>query len=615
MRFRLRSKRNRRRNWTDRIGRSLIGTHADPLSPAQVLHRAIVLVALVLPYFIWNHGQTLVQQGKGWQGRMEARQAEQLRLSGRSDAALCALMHAYDRAPAEPEILRGIAWAAAPSFPLQAKHFLEKLTDAEAMTPPDLMLHASVLLTLDQPAEAAKIYELLVKHQPHNPDVWRAWGAACHQRGELSEAMKAYRHVLASCPHDLQANVGIAELLMRSATGPDSKTGTALLLRQLERSVGARLAISGDVADLIVNVGVTDAAQRAQLASLLRRMPDPAAEHIVAGIFLSYPVAPDAEAGHQRREDVRRFLSTHRDLGSPQRHAVATLLQKGGENGLLLDWTSLADAAGDAVVFSQRLNALMTTGQWREAAEMAAHPAAGDIGTQQPWLHAFRVLSTCREPKAVAERILEQSLTEAKAGGQSYACNAIGFAALDHGLFRLASHAFADSIEHGLHTASPLKEYLHAARRSGEPASGVMRIIATRARGDLSDATLQQQSIYFRLLCGAEIERAALDLEQLRQGDADAPYLKFLNAFMRYRHGDYAGAVKALLPLPARRWHQGETVVISSILAAGGQMQQAAQLASKITGEGVFQEEADLLQSWQSRSLMGPQLLSSVGRW
>lgn len=612
MRFRLRSKRNRRRNWTDQIGQSIIGTRRDPLSPAQVVHRAIVLVALMLPFFVWNQGQAIIHQAKKLQGRMEARKAEQLRLTGHSDAALCLLMHAYGRTPDEIEIVRGIAWAAAPTFPLQAKHFLEKLADAEVATPEDLMLHASVLLTLDQPAEAAKIYQLLVKHQPHNPDIWRAWAAACHQRGELSEAMKAYRHVLARCPHDLRANVGIAGLLMRSGTAQDTKEAAALLLSQLDRAVGAKLATSRDLADLLIGLTVTEPQQRAQLAALLRQMPDPDPEHVVAGIFLSYPAEPMAEDGRRRREEVKSFLAQHRALEFEDRKAISLVLQKSGENALVLDWISLAEAAGDPVIFTQRLDALMTSGQWKEAAEMAEHPAAGDAATRQPWLHALSVLRTCREPKSMAGNMLTQALTEAESGSHFTACNAIGYAALDYGLYPLASRAFAKAIGHGNDGVSPLKEYLHAARRSGEAASGVMKIIATRARTDRADDAMQQQSIYLRLLCGDEIERAALDIDQLRQRNADEPYLKFLNAFMRYRHGDYTGAVKALLPLPAHRWQQGETVVISTILAAGGQVRQAAQLASKITGEGVFAEEQQMLDAWQSRTLLDSGLLSSL---
>ena len=613
MRLRFRSKRNRRRRWTDKIAAAIIGSKRDPLTPMQVLHRGIVLVAAMLPYFVWNHGQVIVQAGRKWQTRQVAQKAEALRLSGHADAALCALMPAYDRTPTEPAVIRGIAWAAAPAFPLQAKHFLEKLADAGAIAVPDLLLKASLLVALGQPVEAAKIYETLVRMQPENPDIWRAWAAACHQCGEVSEAMKAYRKVLALAPNDLQASVGVAELLLRTRTAENTAGAAGILIRQLERAVGSRLATANDLADILVNLSLTDERQRAAVASLLRRMPDPSPLHSMAAILLSHPIEVDAEQGRRRREEAKAFLAANRGIDFQDRKRVSEMLQKSGEDALVLDWISLAEAAGDQTLFLQRLNALMTRGLWKEAAEMAAHPAAGDVGTRQPWLHTLKALSTLRESKGIAETMLVQSLDEAGNRSQFAACNAIGYAALDYGLYPLAARAFGLSLSHGIDTAGPIEEYIHAVRRSGDSAVGAMRVLATRAKRDLTDDELQEQSIYLRLLCGEELECAALDIARLRHRKVDEPYLKFLDAFMRYRHNDFAGAVKALLPLPQHRWQQGETVVISTMLAAGGQMRQAAALAEKIKGEGIFPEEQQMLERWQSRArLDGSALLSSV---
>lgn len=612
MRFRLRSKRNRRRNWTDRIGQVLIGSKRDPLTPAQVMHRVLVPLAFMVPYLVWIHGQTFVTMGKMWQGRMEARKAEQLRLTGRSDAALSMLMHAYNRVPNEPEIIRGIAWAAAPAFPLQAKYFLEKLVAKEAATAEDQMLLTTVYLALEQPVEAAAVFQAMVKHQPKNPDVWRSWGIACHQKGELSEAMKAYRHVLAYSPHDLQATVGIAQLLLRSGTEKEKTKAVQMLLQQFERTTASKLPGANDLADLLLNLPITDTVQRAKVASLVRQIPDPLPSNAVAGIFLSYPPEPTAEQGRQRREEVKNFLAQHRKLEMDDRKAVSLVLQKMGENSLILDWVSLAEAAGDSVMFAQRIEALLSSGLWKEAAEMARHPAADEAMARQGWMHTLSVLSTCREPKTMAENMITQSLNEAVNGSHYTVCKALGFAALDYGLYPLASRAFATAIRDGSESVSPIKEYLHAARRSGETAGDVMKVISTRARTERSNEDMQKQSIYFNLLCGIEIESTALDLAQMRQRDPEDPYLKFLNAFTGYRLGDHAGAVRALLPLPQHRWQQGETVVISTILAAGGQLKQAAQLASKITGEGVFPEEQQMLDSWQSRAQTDSGLLSSV---
>lgn len=613
MRLRFRSKRNRRRRWTDNIVSRLIGSKRDPLSPMQVVHRGIVLVAAMLPYFVWNHGQVIVQAGRKYQSRQIAKKAEELRLSGHADAALCALIPALARTPNEPALLRGIAWAAAPSFPLQAKHFLDRLADAGAVATPDLLLRASLMVSLDQPVEAAKIYEALVRSQPENPDIWRAWASACHQCGEVSEAMKAYRKVLTLAPNDLQASVGIAELLLRASTAENTVSAVGILLQQLDRATGSRIASASDLADILVSLPLTDDTQRAQLASMLRRMPDSSPIHSMAAILLSYPAEVDVEQGRRRREETKAFLAANRGIDFQDRKRVSEMLQKSGEDALVLDWISLAEAAGDQTLFFQRLNALMARGLWKEVAEMSRHPLAGELEKSQPWLHSLNALSSARESAGIAETMLRQSLDEATRRSQYFACNALGYAALDYGLHSLAAKAFAVSIAHGIEVAGPIEEYLHAVRRSGDSAAGAMKVLASRAKKDLTDDELQEQAIYLRLLCGDELECAALDIARLKNRKPEAAYLKFLNAFMRYRHNDFTGAVKALLPLPQHRWQQGETVVISTILAAGGQMRQAADLASKIKGEGIFPEEQQMLERWQSRArLDGAGLLSSI---
>jgi hypothetical protein len=108
------------------------------------------------------------------------------------------------------------------------------------------------------------------------------------------------------------------------------------------------------------------------------------------------------------------------------------------------------------------------------------------------------------------------------------------------------------------------------------------------------------------------MERAALDLARLKKDLPNDPFVKFLNGFMGYRLGDYTSAVHSLVPMPAHRWQQGETIVIATILASGGKTREAAKLAERITGQGVFPEERRMLEGWKSRTELDPGLLSSV---
>lgn len=577
------------------------------------MHRGVAVVALLLPVLTWNQGQALVEKYRNLRGRAIARQAENLRLAGRADQALSLLVNAFGGSPREPQLIRAIAWASAATFPNQAKYFLEKLVATEAASTDDLLLLGSIHVTLKEGRQAAAIYQELVREQPRNPDVWRAWAAACHQCGQFSEAMKAYQKVLLYAPHDLQASLGVADLLVRTGAERDQKSAIDLLLAQLERSAAARLPASRELADLLLGLSVVDARQRGELARLLDQVPDSTPEHQVAAIFYAHPPKPGAVDGARRRERLQTFLAQHRGLGIADRAKVSSWLHRHGEHALVLDWTSLAEASGDERLFAERLDALMACGLWREAAEIAAEPGSRDLGANRELLEALAVLRSCREPRSMAETMLVHALADAEKENRALARNAIAYAALDYGLFQVAAEAFAGNIAQGAHsTVCPLNEFLLAARNGGQTAPEVGRVLAARARVDRADVDLQKQSLYFQLLCGQEMERAAHQTGALRQASPADPYLKFLDAFARYRLGDYVGATRALVPLPSHRWHQGETLVIATILASGGRLREAATLAGKVTGKGTFEEERRLLEGWQGKHLVTPGLLSDA---
>ena len=612
MRSPFRSRRNRHRKWWDRLGERVFGSSRNPLTAYQVKCRAVAVVAFIMPYVVFNHGQVGVRFYKDTKGRFDASIADGLRKNGDADGAISRLIHAQMRTPHLPEIWRGLGWAASSGFPIQARYYLEKLENENRLEKADALLLADLCLRLEDPARAAGIYQQWVDKLPSDPDVWSAWARACHLRGDLSEAAKSYSRVLVLAPHHLLANVGMADILLRSGTSNGQKVATSILLNQLKRAVGARLPSAHELAALAVDLPMQEEAQRTELAGLLSRLDEGSAVFKLASIFLGHPESGSEVDLAARRSEVRSFLSANRDLAYAERKQVAGWLQKHGENGLLLEWVSLADAAGDEVLFGLRMDSLLTSGQWREAAEMALHPAAGPLSEKGQWLQTLVALRSGRETPVMAEMLLRNAMSEVAEEDNLAACTAIGFASLDHGVFSLATEAFGRVMRHGANTSVPLKEYVHAARRSGFKAAQALEMLGGKAEALAASSDVKKLSVYLRLLCGQEIECAAIDLAELKRANPEDPYVKFLHAFMGYRLGDYAGSVRSLLPLPSHRWHQGETVVIATILASGGQLQQAAKLASKVTGQGVFPEESKLLDSWKARAELDLGLLSSV---
>ncbi len=604
-----RKRRNRRRNWFDRFRLRILGTVREPLTPREVAHRCIAIAALLLPLVTWEHGQKIIRQFHKARSGMVVAQADQLRSEGQHHEALSLLALHSEKAPADPALLRSLAWSCAGELAVHARGFLMSLAATGNANVEDQLLLASVHVRLEQPRDAAAIYEALVRDHPRNPDVWRAWAAACRSKGEYSEAFKGYQRVLAILPHDLQAASGLAELLLRSEAKKDIDQAAAMLLSQLDRAAGAGLPSASSIANVLLAIPLSSEPLRLRFAALLKKMPDATPEQQVAAIILGQA---DGTQAVVRREEIRGFLGKNRGLSVDDRRAVAKWLEKNGELPLVLDWISMADAAGDPDLLAQRMEALLSCGLWKEAAELAAHPSAQCIeescGSQL--LQALAVLNEGAQPRNLAAKVLSQALDESATRQHFTACNAVGFAALDHELFDIAAKAFSIAMEKGSAVACPLDEYLTAARHSGSSAADAMKVISARARS-VTDAALKKQSIYLSLLCGDHIERAAMDLAELGGSSSRDPYLRFLDAFMRFRFGDFAGAVDKLVPLPKHRWRQGEALVISSVLAAGGKLREAAELSEKVSGKGLFPEELELFRSAQGEPA-APSLLTAI---
>lgn len=606
----IRKRKNRRKNWFDRFKLRILGTNREPLTPREVAHRCIAIVAIVLPLLTWEHGQKIAGQLHKARTRMVAAKADKLRLEGRHNEALSLLALHGEKAPADPALIRSLAWSCADDLSAHARGFLISLAATGTATVDDMLLLASIHARLEETREAAAIYKSLLREHPRNPDVWRAWAAACRSRGDFSEAFKCYQKVLAILPHDLQAASGLAELMLRSGAKTDTEQAAGMFMAHFERAAGARLASAPALANILLALPLSSEPHRLRLASLLRKMPDATPEQQVAAILFSEPASAQAA---DRRENLRGFLAKNRDLPIADRRTIAKWLEKNGELPLVLDWISPADAAGDPELLAQRMEALLSCGQWKEAAELAAHPSAPSLEDKGAGrlFHALKVLSKEHQSQTLAAKVLSQALDDSAARGHSAACNAIGFASLDHELYDIAARAFGLAMAKGSTAACPLDEFLTAARHSGDPAAEAMKVIAARSRST-SDPALKKQSIYLSLLCGDHLERAAMELGELGGAKSADPYLKFLDSFMRFRFGDFSGAVAKLVPLPKHRWRQGEALVISSVLAAGGKLREAAELSGKVSGKGIFPEELELFRNSLHEPAAAPGLLTVV---
>jgi tetratricopeptide (TPR) repeat protein len=597
MRLPLIKRRNRRRNVLDHWIERVFGSRRWQLTRWEKFQRFVLpVIAVVMPLLTWRYGQSVVETMKAAKVRHVAARAEKLILKGRSHQAISDLVRVCDLDKHQPEVVRGLAWAGAEDFPAQSSVFFDHLCRTGDARRDDLMMQGHLLLRLGDAAGCATLFSKLIGISPEDPALWRSWGTACLLRGQQKEAARAFRRVLDHLPHDPQATVALADMFSQSRTRADHDLAAEMLIGQLRRAVGARFVTAAhSMAAMLTGLAPERPDLRKELATLLKAMPDPETEHRMAAVFFSFPAIPSAKECAARREGLRHLLPDIAGVSDDERASMVACLQRHGEHALVLDWVTPALAAADAGARGLRVRSLLALGLWREAASLAQSVEDRDMLGSPLLLKALSILGESRQSPRVAESLLNQAMEDVAPRMDAGGMLSVGYAAMDHGLNRMATRALSAAMELSGDISTPVNELMSAARRGGATAPEVMRSLAKISARPGTALETRKRAAYLQLLCGEELERAALDVLRLREELPDDPYLRFLNAFAHYRLGDHQGALKSLLPLPKYRWHQGEVAVMTAILSSGGEIAQAASLAGGLTGAGMFDEEMRFL--------------------
>ena len=559
-----------------------------------------------MPFITWQIAPDARRAAKGARTEWIAWRASSLIREGHTDAAISELIRVCDTNDPRASVIRGLAWAGAEDFPAQASVFFKNLETLGCATRDDRLMRAHLLLRLGDPGGSAAIFEAMAPSHLDDPVFWRSWGAACLIRGHQKEAVRAFRRVLQIIPHDSQAALALAGILSQGRSQADTDEAAALLLSQLRRAAGARFSTEAHaIAFMIQGLPSLPERHRGELAQLLEQMPDPTTSHRLAAVLHSFSPEPDASQAARRREALRDLIK-HADTSThSERLEMARCLQQQAEHALVLEWITPADATAREDMACLRMRSLIALGLWREGARLLEEGRGKDVIRSKALAKALIVMKTGGQPRRVIESLLTQALAQAENDRASDELVAVAFAALDHGLSRVASRAFAGAISTSQRHGALVGELFSAARRAEEPASALVTSLSLAKSLPEAQPEERKRAAYVLLLAGSESELTALEIVRLREAHPDEAYLQFLDAFAHYRLGDYAGAAQVLLPLPRYRWHQGEIAVMAAILSAAGKTSQAAALMSSLDSTHLFPEERRLIEGHPRGVLAG----------
>lgn len=330
-----------------------------------------------------------------------------------------------------------------------------------------------------------------------------------------------------------------------------------------------------------------DATTRRAVADILLKASSGAVPQRLAALRLSYPADLSRSEWARLQQNWQEALSTITQV-EEARTAVAVLMSQRAYDLAegLLSRLALADGS----LQRTRAEALLSLGQWREAALVPAPSLAPQLRplatlVQQP-MHAVG-----------AEPLLRQALaTEAKPSfGLALS---VAMAALEHQLPRLAEQAFTRALAAVPTQQQPhaLEAIVNAARSGGMQATQLARALDPLWQRR-EPATFPLCS-YVKLLAGESSGLSAASWAERHASQPAGVYERFIQALALHREGSYLQAVELLTPLPAYRWHQGEAAVLGAMLATAGGAQQCQALTSSLNLQRLFPEEREMISPW-----------------
>jgi hypothetical protein len=346
--------------------------------------------------------------------------------------------------------------------------------------------------------------------------------------------------------------------------------------------------------DQLLTLPLRLSAQRKQAAALLSRLTQPSVEQRLGLVSLRFPADPSPQEREVKRTAIRSTLANCGALTIAQKNDVASFLLLQNEPTLVLELISRIEANTDRTLFNRRVTAVLTNGDWKEAGRMAAAPDAHPVPWARTLMAATASLHASGEARLTAESLLTSAISEALLEKRWASAFTAARMALDHKLPSLATRAFDAALRLAPDKAPMLKSITETARRH-RASVNVVRLAAIDSLRENDDPEVQVQLAYLDALVGSHRE-----LEW-----SDAPEGRLVRAFQHFQKNELHHALAQLVPLPRHRWHQGQTAVIASILAAGGNLKSARPLLGQIDPELLFPEEHAIVQPWVTGSALG----------
>jgi tetratricopeptide (TPR) repeat protein len=179
------------------------------------VRRVLLGLAVVLAVAGAFSARPLYRLAKVHRGRQAAERAETLVREGQTDAAMQEFRLAYQLAPKDPTVLRGVARLNTMVGSPDAYRFHQALLDTGAATLEDRLAAVEVAIRAEQRDEAGRLVQVLLREAPNDRRVWRQAFQHTRRFSSLADGVALARNLVARFPGDAEAEFDLGSLLLK----------------------------------------------------------------------------------------------------------------------------------------------------------------------------------------------------------------------------------------------------------------------------------------------------------------------------------------------------------------------------------------------------------------
>jgi hypothetical protein len=522
------------------------------------------------------------------QARQLCQQAVQQLKKGDSPSAAALIFQAYQRKPADAEIVRTRAGILEklPGGTEAAISLYQQLIENKKATATDRASLGKIFVRLARHVEARAVFGEIPPTDHHERPVLELESILLAYEGRVDEAKVKSRAAILAVPDDPANPFKLAVLDLDSSFREIQERGEKTLW-------DIAMSDSPQAVDSMLHLCRRPTLTRDRALAILDRtktfLPadDPRRFEILSGAIKALPLKKESII----QGEVERQHSS--ECPSP---AFLSWLAENGAFKTVLNMVSLEKAITVPALFPAYISAMEKGGLWAELQKLLRTRETLPISPLQRALVQAHCAAGLNAPAPEIRAYLDEAFnlptganTRNALLATANAADALGQVDLAiKALFRLAEHpqsrlATLDRILQIQHRSRDLRAVLSTLKRCLDERPGLSPYLET--------------ACYLRLLTGEEIEIAVAESKQLAENKTGSPdTLQLLSALAAYRLGDWQRVALELSDLKPAKLSPGQRAVLCGLLNTIGKKNEAFQLAEKIPATLLFEEEMTFLQ-------------------